>query len=360
MSDLEQALRETLLELTQIPSPIGEEKAICDHVERRLAACLGQDAVTRFHDSLVVRVARREGRPRIGLVGHLDTVRTQHDDPPRIEGNRLYGPGSADMKSGLTLMIELAERLDRDTLPYDLTMVFYEREEGPFEENRLGPILEAFEDLRALDLAVCLEPSDNEMQLGAMGSLHATLVFEGRSAHSARPWQGDNAMVHAAQFVLELSQREPKDVEIEGHHFVEVITPTLMEAGRARNVVPDHAEINVNYRFAPGRTPLEALEELRGIVGDRAQVHATDLSPAGRPHATNPLVQKLAACGVVEVKTKRAWTDVARFDTIDVPAVNLGPGNNSQAHQRNEYTELHLLEQGYAIFERFLTDDVAT
>ena len=55
------------------------------------------------------------------------------------------------------------------------------------------------------------------------------------------------------------------------------------------------------------------------------------------------------------VKTKQAWTDVARFDAIGVPGVNLGPGTAAQAHQPNEYTELNRLVDGYAIFERFFT-----
>ena len=60
-------------------------------------------------------------------------------------------------------------------------------------------------------------------------------------------------------------------------------------------------------------------------------------------------------CGVREVKSKQAWTDVARFDGIGVPGVNLGPGTAAQAHRPNEYTELDDLMEGYAIFERFLT-----
>ena len=190
MTELAHALRDTLLALTRIASPIGEEAELCDHVEERLASTLGGDAITRFHDSLIVHAAPRPGAPRIALVGHLDTVRTRHDGPARVEGNRLYGAGAADMKSGLTIMIELVERLDLSALPCDLTLIFYEREVGPFEENRLGPILDTHPDLHELDLAVCLEPSDNQMQLGAMGSIHATLTFQGRTAHSARPWQG--------------------------------------------------------------------------------------------------------------------------------------------------------------------------
>ena len=89
MTDVSQALCDTLLALARIPSPIGEEAALGDHVEERLARSLGADAITRFHDSLIVRAVRREGVPRIALVGHLDTVRTEHDGPARIEGNKL-------------------------------------------------------------------------------------------------------------------------------------------------------------------------------------------------------------------------------------------------------------------------------
>ncbi len=204
MTDIAHALRDTLLALTRISSPIGEEAELCDHVENRLANSLGGDAIARFHDSLIVHAAKRQNAPRIALVGHLDTVRTQHDGPPRVDGNRLYGAGAADMKSGLAVMIELVERLDLAALPCDLTLIFYEREEGPFEENRLGPILDTYSDLHELDFAVCLEPSDNEMQLGAMGTIHATLTFLGRTAHSARPWQGENALYKAAHFLRKL------------------------------------------------------------------------------------------------------------------------------------------------------------
>jgi succinyl-diaminopimelate desuccinylase len=358
MTELAHALRDTLLDLTRIPSPIGEEAALCDHVEERLTRSLGADAVTRFHDSLIVHATQRANAPRIALVGHLDTVRTQHDGPPRVDGDRLYGAGAADMKSGLAIMIELVERLDLRSLPCELTLIFYEREEGPFEENRLGPILDTHPDLHELDLAVCLEPSDNQMQLGAMGSIHATLTFLGRTAHSARPWQGDNALYKAAGFLRQLEKREPHDVELDGYVFREVMTPTVLQGGGPRNVVPGQAELNVNYRFAPGRTPEEAFAELRDLAGDGCRIQATDLSPAGHPHASDRFIQHLMTCGVNGVRSKQAWTDVARFDAIGVPGVNLGPGTAAQAHQPNEYTELDQLVEGYAIFERFFAKTV--
>jgi succinyl-diaminopimelate desuccinylase len=354
MAELSRSLTDTLLEITRIASPIGEEKALCDHVQARLLRTLPSAAITRFRDSLIVRAKETAGAPRIALVGHLDVVRTQHDGPARIEGERLYGAGAADMKSGLAIMIELCERLPLAQLPIDLTLVFYEREEGPYAENVLGPMLETFALLKSFDLAICLEPSDNRLQLGCMGSLHANIIFEGRTAHSARPWEGENAISKAGEFLTELATRVPREVTVDGMLFKEVLTPTLAKGGRGRNVVPDLFELNLNYRFAPGKTPAEALRELEQIVAGRARVEATDLSPAGRPHRAHPLVQKLAAAGVRAVERKQAWTDVARFDQVGVPAVNLGPGLNAQAHQPNEYTDLSLMSEGYHIFERFL------
>jgi len=348
-------LPETLREITAIDSYIGEERALCDHVQARLGRTLPASAIVRFQDSLVVRAVNRPGVPRIGLVGHLDTVRTLHDGPVRIEGGRLYGPGAADMKSGLAVMIELVERIKLDQLPCDLTLVFYEREEGPFAENVLGPILEHFEHLRQLDLAICLEPSNNQLQLGCMGSMHATVRFRGRTAHSARPWQGENALYKSLSFLQLLAARQPHDVTLDGHVYREVVSPTVAHTtGRGRNVVPDEFDVNVNYRFAPGRTAEEALADVIAWVGDAASVELVDGSPSARPHAAHPLVQRLIAAGVAGVATKQAWTDVARFDALNVPAVNFGPGTQSQAHQRNEYTELGPLNDGLAVLWRFL------
>jgi succinyl-diaminopimelate desuccinylase len=351
--DVAGPLRATLLELCSTASPIGEERALCDAIERRLAGLPGRPAVRRYGDSIVVPLTRRGG-PRVALVGHLDTVRTENG-PARIEGDRIFGAGASDMKSGLAVMITIAEQLRPADLGCDLTLVFYAREEGPFADNELGVVLDRDPELGAVDLAVCLEPSDNKLHLGCVGSIHATLTFRGRTAHSARPWEGDNAITHAADFLSELRALRPRDSVLDGLTYRTVTTVTQAhDGGRGRNVVPDQFLLNVNHRFAPDTTLDEAKADVLALVRGRAEVDFTDLSPAARPGAGHPLVRALVAAGVRAVEPKQAWTDVARFAARGVAAVNFGPGENAQAHQKNESTSLPLVYEGYAIVERWL------
>jgi succinyl-diaminopimelate desuccinylase len=346
---------DTLLWLLSIPSFIGEEGPLCDAVAARMARLPLASPVRRVLNSIVVPITRGTGGPRIALCGHLDVVPTAHDLPPRIEGDRIYGPGAADMKSGLAAMIDLVEhRRESFAGRVDLTLVFYSREEGPYAENELGPVLAEDPELAHVDLAVCLEPSDNKLSLGASGSLHAKVVFHGRTAHSARPWQGENAIHKAGAFLAELGARQPEVVELDGLTYRSVMSATLAQGGRGRNIVPDTFELNLNARFSPDKTIDRAKAEVLGAVGARADVEFTDESPAAPPHAAHPLVQALARSGVVAVEPKQAWTDVARFATIGVPAVNFGPGDNAQAHQRNEHTSLSALKVGVEILVRWL------
>lgn len=339
--------------LCSVPSPIGEEALLCDQVLARAKAWPVAGEPFRVLNSVSIPLSRGTGGPHVVLAGHLDTVRTQHDGPTRIEGDRLFGAGAADMKSGLALMIAAAE--DRTLSPRaDLTLVFYSREEGPFAENELGPLLEAQPALAKADLAICLEPSYNKLQLGCVGSIHAKVTRRGRTAHSARPWQGDNAIQQAWPILRDLAEREPIEVVLDGMTYRSVMSATLAHGGRGRNVIPDAFELNVNYRFLPGTSLDQAEAELRAFFGDRADIELVDRSPSAPPHRSHPLVEKLVAAGVKGVEPKQAWTDVARFAQLGVAAVNWGPGDQGEAHQRNESTSIAGLEEGWKILRAFL------
>ncbi|HET9954008.1 MAG TPA: succinyl-diaminopimelate desuccinylase [Polyangiaceae bacterium] len=350
------SLTETLLWLCEIPSPIGEERALADALWARFASESFDEPARRYGDSLVFPVCRGRGGPHVVLAGHLDVVRTQHDGPPRIEGDKLYAPGAADMKSGLALMVDMLQRppLGGAKRGLDLSVVFYAREEGPYAENELGLVLEQDQELRHASIAVMLEPSDNKLQLGCGGSLHARVTFHGRTAHSARPWQGENAIHKAAGLLARLSSLPVREQDCEGLRWRDVISATMAQGGRARNIIPDRFELNLNHRFGPLVDLEQAERNVLDLVAGDAEVEFVDRSPSALPYRAHPLVQALAESGVAAVEPKQAWTDVARFAAMGVPAVNFGPGVQAQAHQRNEWTHLPALETGREILSRWL------
>lgn len=347
-------LAERALELLRIPSVIGQERAIADHVEQWARLHFSPEELVRVSNSFALG-RRVDPRPTLTLVGHLDTVPENPDgSAPRLEGDRLIGLGASDMKGALAVMMALAEELPRATLPFNLRLVLYEREEGPFLESGLGPIVEAAPELTKAAFTIAMEPTDGAVQVGCVGSLHARLVFHGQAAHSARPWQGKNAIHAAGTLLAELDARERRPVLEGGHTFFEVMSVTLAKGGRARNVVPDTLELNLNYRFAPGRSVDAARAEVERLVAGRCEVSFTDLAPSGRVCAGNPHFQRLVALTGRPAEAKQAWTDVARLSEWGLDAVNYGPGETSQAHQRGESASIAALGQSFEVLTRLL------
>lgn len=339
------------LDLCRIPSVTGNEAACADFVGRWLAKT--GILVERVGESVVARRPPRPGKPLVLLVGHTDTVPPKSGDPnPSMEGDKLVGLGASDMKGGLAVMLALAADQPANNAPYDVGYVFYDREEGPWANSGLAPVLERVPWLLRAALAFCLEPSDNVVQVGCMGTLHAAVTFRGRAAHSARPWQGENAIHKAAPLLAHLASRAPNDVYCDGHLFREVLSATLAKGGATRNVIPDAFELNLNLRYAPHRTPAEAEALIRDVCNG-AEIVINEHAPAGRVVTGNPHLRRFLDVNGNTVAAKQAWTDVARLTSLGVDAVNLGPGHAAQAHQAAEYASVALIAESFAQFQRF-------
>lgn len=348
------ALAQRTLALCEIPSPITQEKALADFAEAWALRHYPPEQVRRLSHSMIVGTLN-DPRPTVALIGHLDTVPPHPSDhAPRIEGGRVYGLGASDMKGGVAVMMALAESLPLEELPVNLMLLFYEREEGTYVESGLGPLFERYPELAKIDFGIAMEPTDNTVQVGCVGTVHATLRFTGKSAHSARPWQGKNAIHAAGPLLSELLVMEPRKVISAGFTFFEVANITTAQGGRARNVIPDRFELNLNYRFAPGKSIAQAQEDVRALVAGRAEVEFIDTSPSGRVCADNPFFQKLLKSTGLPAEPKQAWTDVARFALHGVDAVNFGPGETAQAHQQNESAPIPALGVAFEKLQLFL------
>lgn len=343
-------------ELLRRESVITEERELCDW----LAARLGEQqphALIRARNSLCfVMDAPDPDKPTLMLVGHIDTVPKLSENPVRREGDKLYGLGASDMKAADAVLLHALERSRGRDLRYNLVGLLYSCEEGPFDQSEMPHIYAAAKDwFDATDLAVCMEPTDNRIELGCLGTSHARVVFAGQRAHSARPWQGDNAIHKAGPLLSTLAGLEREAHEFHGLTFYEVINATMLEFRGARNVIPDECVVNVNYRFAPGRDEAAVRARLDELVGPAGSFDLVDFCPAGRVCGDNPLLAELRRQDPgIEVCAKQAWTDVGRLSHLGIDAVNWGPGATSQAHQAGEWVSIEAVRHSVAVLARWL------
>jgi succinyl-diaminopimelate desuccinylase len=351
-----QVLAARALELVDIPSPSKAEAALAEHVHSLLPAPL--EIVHAEGDAVYARL-RRSGRPFVLFAGHLDTIPEQENLPGRIEEGAVIGCGASDMKAGLAVMIELARWIAAESPELDLDpgFLFFPREELPLEESSLPGLFAALPELDEAELVIVMEPTDNEIQAGCLGNLYARIVFRGESAHSARPWQGVNAIELALEGLRPLLEVEPLRLEQEGLTFTEVLSLTAIEAGIAANVIPDLCVAQVNYRYAPTRTPAEAESRLRELVGE-AEIELTSNSPAARVPASSPLLERLRRAGDLALEPKQAWTPVAEFAERGLDAVNFGPGAPQYAHRADERVEIAQLDRSFAVIRHFLSKEI--
>ncbi|WP_353055560.1 succinyl-diaminopimelate desuccinylase [Leucobacter sp. CX87] len=333
-------------QLCDIPSVSGDERQIADAVVALLAHA-AHLTVDRDGDTIVARTNLGRAQ-RVAIAGHLDTVPINDNLPVQDRTDAetgeavIWGRGTVDMKAGVAVQLALALELTEPAV--DLTWIWYDHEEVASDLNGLGRTLRARPELFAADFAILGEPSNGTIEGGCNGTLRARVSVHGRRAHSARSWMGINAIQGAAPLLAKLAAYEAERVMVDGLEYREGLNAVRIEGGVAGNVIPDRCTIEVNYRFAPSRSPEEAVAFVREFFADADEVEIVDLAPGARPGLDAPLARRFVEAVGHEPQAKVGWTDVARFSELGIPAVNFGPGNPSLAHADEEQVPVAQIE----------------
>lgn len=337
--DLHSDVIDLLTAIVDIESVSGNEQRLADDVEAALLACPHLEVV-RLGNNVIARTSTGRAE-RVVVAGHLDTVPLAGNLPSQIRTvdgeERMYGRGTCDMKAGVAVALSLAAELA--TPSRDVTWIFYDNEEVEASRNGLNTVERERPDLMQGDFAVLGEPSNARVEGGCQGTVRFALTVPGVTAHAARAWRGVNA-IHAAGEVLDrLRAYRPRKVVVDGLEYIEGLNAVRIEGGIAGNVIPDRCTIEVNFRFAPDRTPEDAERFVREYF-EGFEMELRDAAPAARPGLDRPLAQDFLRAVGSEPAPKYGWTDVARFSARGVPAVNFGPGDPLKAHQDDEYCSL--------------------
>jgi len=341
-------LLELAAELVRVPSVSHHERRLADLVEARLRAV--PDLVVHRVGDNVLGATQRGASQRMVVAGHLDTVPPAAGAEIRLEDGVLVGVGAADMKGTLAVMLDLAcapaaDVPPLDVPPLDITWCFYGCEEVERRHSGLGALWAAHPELLAGDAAILGEPTDCVLEAGCQGTMRAQVHLGGVRAHAARPWTGRNA-IHRLRAVLDrIDSWAGRTVDLDGCAYVEQLQAVGVEGGVAGNVVPDHASLTLNYRFAPDRDAEGAMRFLHalfdGVIepgsGDRIEI--LDAADGAPPSLDHPLLHRLLERTGAPPRAKVGWTDVASFWAHGVPAANFGAGDPLLAHHPEEQVD---------------------
>jgi succinyl-diaminopimelate desuccinylase len=315
-----------------VESVSGNETALADLVEQALVP-LPHLEVIRDGDTVIARTQLGRAE-RVVIAGHLDTVPVAANLPSVLDGDRVYGRGSADMKGGVAVALACAAALTAPSR--DITWIFYDHEEVEAELNSLTRIAAEHPEWLAGDFAVLMEPTGAVVEGGCQGTLRCVITTHGTAAHSARSWLGHNAIHDAAPVLARLADYTAREVEVDGLVYREGLNAVAISGGIAGNVIPDECRVTVNFRFAPDRDEAAAKAHCREVFAGYG-VEFVDFAAAARPGLDRPIAAEFVAAVGGQPRAKYGWTDVARFSVLGVPAVNFGPADPGKAHADDEF-----------------------
>ena len=352
-------------------NPPGAEQACAQHLGDLLKRAgftvdYAEFAPTRM--SLVAKIGGGQGKPPLGFTGHIDTVPlgaaawTADAFGASMEGGKLYGRGSSDMKSGVAAFVIAAlSMVDKLKSGPGVTLVITADEEcgcgGAAHLVKQGKLL------GKVGALVIGEPTANYPLIGHKGALWLDVTTRGVTAHGSMPERGDNAIYKAAAAIQQL-----RDFDFATPAHALMGRPTLnvgtVHGGLNINSVPDATVIGVDIRSIPGQDHAKIRAGIERLLGETVEVTPTIDVGAIYSDPAHAWIQRVFdvtqahLAARPQAKTATYFTDAAVLKEAyrDIPMVVLGPGEPQLAHQTDEYCELNRIEQAVDIYRELIKD----
>ena len=310
--------------------------------------------------SVLARLRRGPG-PSLILNGHLDTVGVAGMTVDPFSGEtrdgRLWGRGSADMKSGVAAALAAAR--DAASSPEGelrgeliVALTADEEEAGAGCRGLIEGGLTA-------DAAVVCEPTGLAIMPAHKGFTWLCVDFHGQAAHGSRPDRGVDAIRHAGLFLSRLDELEATLATRGDHPLLGrgSIHAGTIEGGTAPSVYPSSCRLVLERRTLPGETEEAVRSEVEYLLGQlRSAMPSLDARLEVRMHRGGSEVapdhelvvrlgESLAESGIEpRIEGMTAWVEAVVFNDAGIPAVCFGPGSIGEAHTADESVDVSQLE----------------
>ncbi|MEM3832470.1 MAG: M20/M25/M40 family metallo-hydrolase [Thermoprotei archaeon] len=381
IEDLEIILAKKYISIRSIT---GEEHELSKEIQKDLTSYGIRSEIDEWDN--VIGVIGSGTPPILVFNGHLDTVPpvpgwTKNPFNATIEGDKLYGLGSSDMKGSLASMV--ASVIELSTHKFNGTIIFtgvVGEESGSETWGSLLIASRGFLSNKKMDYIIVGEGSVRAnkimVRIGQRGYVRFKVVLKGISVHSSVPTEGVNALYRLADFLNEIRNL---DYHLKSRYISSItfnpyikgtITPTIVKGGQKLNIVPAECEVYLDRRLIYGETIDEAYNQVKNIINHLDETHASSYQVPkemiqsqieilhGRPpyltDLNDPRGQKLvksAEQAILEVTGSHAekiygtgYTDAEILNYYTkAPAVIIGAGE--MGHTPDEYVRLSLLRQ---------------
>jgi succinyl-diaminopimelate desuccinylase len=273
-----------------------------------------------------------------------------------ISDDKVYGRGAADMKGGLAAMAQAAAILAQARLQLsgDLIVAFtYDETHGLRGAKHL------IEEGILADAGALLvsEPSTLDVFVAEKGALWLKAQARGKTGHTSMPHLGENAIYEMVHFLSRLEKE--LDISSPTHPLLGNATFTVgtIGGGVTINVTPDKCDAEIDIRLVPGQDYQSIVQQVRNLAGEKIEIEIIDWK---EPVETDPSMDfvQIALDAVHQVcgeqrspKGVSYYTDAAVLaNELDIPFVNIGPGDTGMTHQPNENVEITRLVQASKIY----------
>jgi acetylornithine deacetylase len=295
----------------------------------------------------VAEVGKGRG-PTLVFCAHLDTVGTKGMTilpfAPKVEGNRVYGRGSYDMKGSAAAVMSAVVALAHDNLSGRVLVALVADE----EYASIGT--QDFVKRHVADACVLTEPSEGRLILGHKGFVWVEIVTKGRAAHGSRWDLGVSAIAKMGRIISALEEFDQVELRRRVHPLVGPASQhcSLIDGGSGLSTYAEECKLKVERRTLPGELPQRVMQELEEVIrstGEEAQICCL----LDRPPLNCDKNANIAAClsdaasRVTGQRPEEAgvgfWMDASLFAAAGVSTVNYGPGG-AGAHEAVEWVDL--------------------
>ena len=311
------------------------------------------------------------------FLGHTDVVPTGPEDkwkyPPfsaTIEGDLLYGRGTADMKAPVAAFVESAKEFLNSTeeLNFRLAILLTSNEEGTSKDGFIDKIIDKMiQDNEIIDFCLVGEPTSSEkvadcVRVGRRGSLGGNLKIYGKQGHIAYPEKVINPILLSGDLISELNNKiwdngntsfDPTSFQISN----------IKSGTGAHNVVPGELELTFNFRFSPESSEESLKDDFESILNDLNLNSDLNWDLNGNPYYTEENFFKDIVSNSIkeitgytpELNAKGGTSDGRFVAKMNSEIIELGPVNKS-IHQIDEHVKISELWTLKDIYKKILSN----